>query len=136
VKWISLAENTRGADQLEDRAAHYVQESNLILANADFRGFQRVMEVLAREYPHAAPADIKRTVQSWTGLQLTEAVMGIRSLQGSPEWSSGDDLASALSEEALTTTVMSRYATLSQMKRQLASRVGRSESNSPDDDQT
>lgn len=133
VKWISLAENTRGADQLEDRAAQYVQESNLILANADFRGFQRMMEVLAREYPHAAPADIKRTVQSWTGLQLTEAVMGIRSLQGSPEWSSGDDLASALSEEALTTTVMSRYATLSQMKRQLASRVGRSD-NAPDED--
>ena len=53
--------------------------------------------------------------------------MGIRSLQGSPEWSSGDDLSAALSEEALTTTVMSRYATLSQMKRQLASRVGRND---------
>jgi hypothetical protein len=111
-----------------------VQENNLILANADFRGFQRVMEVLAREYPHAAAADIKRTVQSWTALQLTEAVMGIRSLQGSPEWSSGDDLTAALSEEALTTTVMSRYATLSQMKRQLASRVGRNESPDIEDD--
>lgn len=135
VRWISVADNTRSPDQLEDRAAQFVQENNLILANADFRGFQRVMEVLAREYPHAAAADIKRTVQSWTALQLTEAVMGIRSLQGSPEWSSGDDLTAALSEEALTTTVMSRYATLSQMKRQLASRVGRNESPEIDEDQ-
>ena len=61
--------------------------------------------------------------------------MGIRSLQGSPEWSSSDDLTAALSEEALTTTVMSRYATLSQMKRQLASRVGRNESPETDEDQ-
>lgn len=131
LQWISLAEGTRGEEQCADRAAQYLSEEHKILANADFRGFTRLMEVLSSDYPHATPADIKRAVQSWTALQLTEAVIGIKSLKGSPEWSSTGVLDSALTEEALTAVVMSRYASLSQMKRELASRVGRSDQSQP-----
>lgn len=127
LEWINIAESTRDQGECEDRAAYYIPAANLIKANADFRGFQKLMEALASEYPHAEPTDIKRTVQSWTALQLTEAVMGIKSLQGSREWSSSTQIDTALSEEALTAVVMSRYASLSQMKRQLSSRVGRSD---------
>ena len=129
VRWVSVGDGTRVEGLLEDKAARYVIEQNLILANADFRGFQRLMEVLSADYPHADPASIKQTVQAWSTLQLIEAVLGIQSLQGSPEWSSTEDVQRALSEEALTTAVMVRYASLSQMKRQLGSRVGRSEQN-------
>jgi len=125
VRWISIADGTREPDSLEDRAAQYVLEQNLILANSDFRGFQRVMEVLAAEYPHAEPSQVKQIVESWTSLQLTEAVLGVFSLQGSPEWSSSQDRSAALSTEALTAVVMARYASISQMKRQLGSLVGR-----------
>ena len=127
VKWVSSADGTRAQGVIEDKAAKYVSEQNLILANADFRGFQRLMEVLGAEYPHADASTVKQTVQAWTTLQLIEAVLGIQSLQGSPEWSSSDDIQRALSEEALTTAVMARYASLSQMKRQLGSRVGRAD---------
>jgi hypothetical protein len=127
VKWVSSADGTRAQGVIEDKAAKYVSEQNLILANGDFRGFQRLMEVLGAEYPHADPSTVKQTVQAWTTLQLIESVMGIQSLQGSPEWSSSDDIQKALSEEALTTAVMARYASLSQMKRQLGSRVGRAD---------
>jgi len=125
VRWISVVDGTREPDNLEDRAAQYLPDQNLILANADFRGFQRVMEVLAAEYPHAEPSQVKQIVESWTSLQLTEAVLGVISLQGSPEWSSSQDRSAALSAEALTAVVMARYASISQMKRQLGSIVGR-----------
>jgi hypothetical protein len=125
VRWISVVDGTREPDNLEDRAAQYLPDQNLILANADFRGYQRVMEVLGAEYPHAEPSQVKQIVESWTSLQLTEAVLGVISLQGSPEWSSSQDRTAALSAEALTAVVMARYASISQMKRQLGSIVGR-----------
>lgn len=127
VRWVSVVDGTRDHGLLEDKAARYVPEQNLILANSDFRGFQRIIEVLGEEYPHADPSTVKRVVQSWTTLQLIEAVLGIRSLQGSPEWSSSEDVNRAMSEEALTAVVMARYAALSQMKRQLGGTVGRAE---------
>jgi len=130
VRWISVTDGTREPDNLEDRAAQYLSDQNLILANSDFRGYQRVMEVLAAEYPHAEPSQVKQIVESWTSLQLTEAVLGVISLQGSPEWSSSQDRSAALSTEALTAVVMARYASISQMKRQLGSLVGRAREDS------
>lgn len=134
IKWISVANGTREEEHLEDKAAQYVGETNLILANADFRGFKRLIEVLSVDYPHADVSLIKTTVQAWTTLQLIEAVLGIQSLRGSPEWSSSEDIQKALSEESLTSVVMARYASLSQMKRQLGSRVGRADQNQIDSD--
>lgn len=125
VRWISVEDGTRDTDNLEDRAAQYFPDQNLILANSDFRGYRRVMEVLATEYPHAEPSQVKQIVESWTSLQLAEAVLGVISLQGSPEWSSTQDRSAALSTEALTAVVMARYASISQMKRQLGSLVGK-----------
>lgn len=129
VEWVSIVDRTREQGDLEDKAARYIPEQNLIMANADFRGFQRVMEVLSESYSNADPSMIKQTVRAWSTLQLVEAVLGIQSLQGSPEWSSQQDLQSALSEEALTTVVMVRYASISQMRRQLGYQVGRAEQN-------
>lgn len=130
VRWVSVTDGTREPDSLEDRAAQYIPDQNLILANSDFRGYQRVMEVLAAEYPHAEPSQVKQIVESWTSLQLTEAVLGVISLQGSPEWSSSQDRLAALSTEALTAVVMARYASISQMKRQLGSLVGKAREDS------
>jgi membrane glycosyltransferase len=65
-------------------------------------------------------------VEEWVSLQLTESVMGVLSLQGSPEWSDASTIDSALCSEALTAAVMPRYATYSLIKRQLGSMVGAS----------
>ena len=83
-------------------------------------------EVLRGQYPHAEAVDVKRSMQEWLTLQLTEVVLGIQSLQGSPEWSDRTQLEAALSEEALTAAIMPRYAVFSQMKRQLGGRAGAS----------
>ena len=126
AEWVSVNEGTRSPDDdLEDRAARYVRSQNLIQINADFRGFEKLTDVLATEYPQADPSDVQRAFREWTALQLAEAVYAVLHLQGSPEWDTGQVHDIALSPEALTTAVLSRYTTLSHMRRQLGSRVGR-----------
>ena len=126
IQFISLLRGTREVGVLEDRAAKYLPEMNIIQVNEDFRVFVTMTEVLRGQYPHAEAVDVKRSMQEWLTLQLTEVVLGIQSLQGSPEWSDRTQLEAALSEEALTAAIMPRYAVFSQMKRQLGGRAGAS----------
>ena len=126
VQFISLSAGTRELGQMEDRAAKYLHEVNVIQVNEDFRVFEAMTNSLRDKYPHAEPVEVKRSMNEWITLQLTEVVLGIQSLQGSPEWSDRSKLESALSEESLTAAIMPRYAIFSQMKRQLSSRTGAS----------
>lgn len=124
VKWISRADGTREPGDLEDRAGRYIREENTIYVNRDFRVFESLREATSESYPHAGEVDIKRSVEEWVSLQLTETVMGVLGLQGSPEWSDESSIENALSPESLSAAVMPRYATFSQIKRQLGSVVG------------
>lgn len=124
VVWVSALNGTRAENDLEDRAARYVARDNLITANADFRFFEAYIEALKLDYPHAGVEHIKSVLHEWVEMQLIESVMGIQSLQGSPTWSDANTLDEALSEVALTTAVMPRYATYSQIKRNLSQKVG------------
>ena len=66
---------------------------------------------------------MRDVVREWFEQQLVEAVMGARTLRGSPEWSE-DDIAMALSEEALTAVVLPRWQVNQQIGRVLARRLG------------
>lgn len=129
VKWISRADGTREPGDLEDRAGRYIREENTIYVNRDFRVFESLREATSEAYPHAGEVDVKRSVEEWVSLQLTETVMGVLGLQGSPEWSDESSIENALSPESLSAAVMPRYATFSQIKRQLGSVVGASTRN-------
>lgn len=122
--WISAEEGTRENGDLEDRAARYSREENTIYINRDFRVFDGLRTAASESYPHASAVDVKRSVEEWVSLQLTETVMGVLSLQGSPEWSDATTIEAAISSEALTAAVMPRYATYSLIKRQLGGIVG------------
>lgn len=124
--WISAQEQTREVGDLEDRAARYVREENTIYINRDFRVFEGLRAAAADLYPHASEVEVKRSVEEWVSLQLTEAVMGVIALQGSSEWSDAATIDNALTPESLTATVMPRYATFSLIKRQLSQLVGAS----------
>lgn len=126
VKWISRSDGTRELGDLEDRAGRYIREENAIYVNRDFRVFESLREATSDAYPHASEVDVKRSVEEWVSLQLTETVMGVLGLQGSPEWSAESSIEHALSPESLSAAVMPRYATFSQIKRQLGSVVGAS----------
>ena len=112
MKWVTLENEGREDGDLEDRAARYISEENLLLINGDFRAFKDLIKYVSKEYnPEGGDNEDKiicDVVQETIVTQLTETVLGVLSLQNSPWWSA-DKVGEALSEEALTSSVMPRF---------------------------
>lgn len=125
VKWVTVKNGTREYGDIEDRAAKYHPDQNLLLANADFRVFADMVAFFVKEFEQVPGIeDLARdAVRGWFEQALVEAVMGVQGLMNSKEWSQ-TDIDSALSEESLTTAVMQRYHVHFAVKRELASKVG------------
>ncbi len=125
VMWISAKDETRAAGHLEDRAAGYLSEQNLLQINADFRVFGDMVDRFCKMYadtPGARNA-IVEVVREWFEQSLVEAVLGVQSLEGAREWSTRD-MEKALSPEALSVAVMPRYHLDFAIKRALGSKLG------------
>jgi hypothetical protein len=130
--WVSLdgvnAKAHRDPGEMEDRAATYIRQSNLIKGNADFRGFTDLVEHFAQTYsgkPGARQVS-HRVVYEWFEQLLIEAVLGARSLEGSQMWNV-EDLDRAVSDEALTTAVAPRWHVYNSIKRTIGSQLGTAE---------
>lgn len=124
-KWISVADGTRIPPDLEDRAAKYIPEQNLILINADFRVFTDMVDRWVKRLGTISGSQVvvEQVVREWFEQQLIEAVLGAQALCRSTEWTS-EDLASLWSEEALTAVVLPRYHVDNSIKRALGSKFG------------
>ena len=125
VQWITAAEGTRVAGDLEDRAAKYLYEQNLLQINGDFRVFTDFVDRWVARYSDVPGARevIQDTAREWFEQALIEAVVGTKALLGSKEWGIGD-LEKSLSEEALTAAVMPRYHIEMAVRRALGARLG------------
>jgi hypothetical protein len=125
IQWISSAEGTRGQGYLEDRAAKYLPEQNLLQINGDFRVFTDMVQRWASFYSVAPAAlnEIRDVTHEWFEQSLIETVMGVTALRGSREWTDADSR-QALSEEALTAAVMPRYHVDVAIRRALGSKLG------------
>jgi hypothetical protein len=111
---------------LEDRAARFLLDQNLLLINADFRVFK---DMITRWHKEFGGGDtVKNTVQevvrTWFEQALVETVMGVQALQASKEWAQ-QQIQAALSEEALTAAVMQRYHVNNSIKRELGAKLGK-----------
>lgn len=62
-------------------------------------------------------------IKEWYGQQLVEAVLGVLAVRGSAKWPP-NKIEAALSEEALTATVMPRYNLYQQVSRVLGTKLG------------
>ena len=124
VKWVSVEDQTREPGDIEDRAAKYLSDQNLLYINADFRVYDDMVKFAASEYGDGPGVQrmAQQAVHSWITLALTETVMGIQGLRNSKEWSS-DVLEEALSEVALTTAVMQRYHAIIAVRREVGSKL-------------
>lgn len=124
VKWVSLLDNTRAPGTLDDRAAKYISEDNLIQANGDFRVFTDMADYWCDQYKleHGNKL-VTEVVREWFEQALIETVIGCQALQGEKEWSPAE-IEAALSEEALTASVMPRYHVANSIKRTLGSKMG------------
>jgi hypothetical protein len=125
IQWISLAEGTRPAGDLEDRAAKYLKKENLILVNADFRIFKDMVKRWTAHFsttPGVAEV-VSEVVQEWFEQSLVEVVLSANALRGSQYWADNkiDEL---LSEEGLTAAVLPRYHIDYSIKRSLGSKLG------------
>jgi hypothetical protein len=125
VQWISVADGTRTRDLIEDRAAKYLADQNILQINADFRVFTDMVDRWIARYPEVPGAQdtIRQTVQEWFEQALVETVVGAQALQGSPQWTI-EDIAHLWSEEALTAAVLQRYHIDVSVKRSLGTRLG------------
>jgi hypothetical protein len=70
-----------------------------------------------------ARGEITEVVREWFEQTLIETVMGMQALKDGREWSI-DNIRDALSEEALTAAVMTRYHVDVAIKRALGSKFG------------
>lgn len=126
VVWLSEHDDppTRSAEDLEDRAAKYLLEENMLQINADFRVFVNMVEHWCNEYDLEPNNEfVVEVVQEWFEQTLIETVIGCQQLQGDRNWSS-NDLEEVLSEVALTAAVMPRYHVANAIKRALGAKLG------------
>lgn len=125
VKWVSVLAGTREPPFLEDRAAKYLVEQNLLQINADFRGFTDLADRWCRQYAGAPGVRdaVEDVVHEWFEQALIETVLGVLALKDSQRWTA-DDIGRALSEESLTSAVMSRYHIDQAVKRALGAKLG------------
>lgn len=126
VKWVSLHRGTRSHGELEDRAARFLEKDNIIEANADFQGFQDVLNFFMDEWKHMPEAAelIRDLVLKEYEMLMTEIVAGALSFKGRRHWDH-DQYMTAVSEEALTSAVMARLYPMQAIQRQLTSTLGK-----------
>lgn len=67
VKWITVDERTRTKALLEDRAAKYLPDENLLQINGDFRVFTDMIERWCDQYSHVSGGrgTVTQVVREW-----------------------------------------------------------------------
>jgi hypothetical protein len=126
VNWVCLSDGTREPNFLEDRAAKFIEDQNLLLINADFRVFSDMVNKWHKEFGggEAVKKTVADVVRNWFEQSLVETVMGVQALKGSREWTM-QNIQDALSEEAMTAAVMQRYHVNNNVKRELGAKLGK-----------
>ena len=84
VHWLTLADGTRTPDLLEDRAAKYLPDQNLLQINGDFRVFTDMVDRWCERYADVPGARdvIEHVVHEWFEQALVETVLGRPGAQG------------------------------------------------------
>jgi hypothetical protein len=125
TQWVSVLEETRVPPDLDDRAAKFLVQQNLLMINADFRAFTDMVDrwVLAYVRTPGVEATVKEVVHEWFEQQLIEAVMSAQALKSTGMWSE-QELDSLWSEAALTAAVLPRWHIDQSIRRTLGVRLG------------
>lgn len=124
-KWIRESDGTRNPPLLDDRAAKFDPEQNLLLINADFRAFTDMVDRWCVAYAHVPNPrkTVEDVVHEWFEQQLVEAVMSAMALRRTGGWSI-QELEELWSEAALTAAVLPRWHIDVQIKRALGTKFG------------
>lgn len=128
VTWVSVKDGTRDAGDMEDKAAKYLADQNTLLVNSDFRVYEDMIKRLSKIWDDGKGVGLDTVVTSvvhqWFQQALIETVIGIQQLKNSKEWGP-KNIEAALSEDALTATVMQRYHVYMACRRELGAKLGK-----------
>ena len=122
VRWVSEHDGTRTDGYLDNCAAEYHAQGNIVIANRDFLGYTNLCRLLENEYEHLDPRDIRANVECWSTVALIEAVMGTKALAADMGW----DVEEMLSPSALTVRALPSLSNYRSMRRPLGARHGAS----------
>jgi hypothetical protein len=125
TEWVSVENKRRIPPDLDDRAAKFLLQQNLLMINADFRVFTDMVERWSATYAHVPGAEgtVKEVVHEWFEQQLIETVMSAQALKNTGKWSL-QELESIWSEAALTAAVLPRWHIDQSIRRNLGHRLG------------
>jgi hypothetical protein len=106
VEWT----NELRSPQLAGRAAEYIETSNLVLANRDFKGFKDLIQCFINKYAGTENFDmfVVNAVNEVVEQALMEVVAGALSFKGQPHWNPHQNHLS-LTTEAITMALMQGY---------------------------
>ncbi|MGF6208607.1 hypothetical protein [Pseudomonas frederiksbergensis] len=128
VAWVSIEDGSRAKEEMDDRAANYIYDSNLIKVNADFRVVTDMVERWEQRYANVPGAGgrggaIEQVVREWFEQQLIETVMSAHALRKGGKWST-EEACRLWDENALTAAVLPRYHIDVSIKRTLGQKLG------------
>lgn len=108
VEWTTEAQSP----QLTGRAAEFIEYSNIILANQDFKGFQDLFTYFTDHYqlPDERMKQVRHSILENAEQALMEAVAGMLSFKNDPQW--GGAYQQGLTKEALSAVVMQRFGSV------------------------
>lgn len=121
LRWI---EASKGYEHLTDRAAEYLPQQHMVLANLEFQGVRDVVEHFQKSYKDLPEVKqmIEGEVRAAFEQALMECVAGAISFRNRKYWDA-NDADSAVSPETLTVAVMPRYWMIGHIKRALTTRI-------------
>jgi hypothetical protein len=105
VRWVTSEDGTRTEGDLEDRAARYHADQNLLLINGDFRAFTDMVDRWKHLYGHVVSSEgvVRDIVREWFE-QLVETVLSAHGLKANGRWSEQEP-GELLSESSLTAAI-------------------------------
>ncbi len=126
VKWLVVEDGTRIPPDLDDRAARYLADQNLLLINGDCRIFTDMIDRWEVKYTDitGCRATIQGVVREWFEQQLMETVMSALALRRTGQWSA-QELGQLWTEDALTAAVLPRYHIDVSIRRALGTKLGK-----------
>jgi len=126
ASWVTAEDGSRSSGDLEDRAARYLPDQNILLINGDFRAFTDMIDRWTSRYGHVpgCRTAVQEVTREWFEQQLIETVMSALALKQGGKWSM-QELAQLWDEAALTAAVLPRYHIDMSIKRVLGQRLGR-----------
>jgi len=119
VEWTTQAQSP----QLTGRAAEFIEYSNIVLANQDFKGLQDLFKYFDQQYALSDEATqaVRHAIMQNAEQALMESVAGVLSLKNDPSWRG--HYQQALSKEALSALVMQRFWSVKAIEKDLLAQI-------------